>query len=281
MLNGDLQTAFKARTVSGQVLQRMGLFQGPGVYRGSYEDEWHPVAMALSCFVAALLIVSWLFEPGRGLWNQLDLVIFRTLNNTLAWGTAWQGVWAIANWRPFDLVAGAVVFLVLWATVRHAFADRPARGWMSLAVLVAATLVVTFVTELLIDHTFVYHRPSPTKVLDETWRLNSLLTWIECKDTSPWCFPGNHGFVLLMIAIYATYFGNRRLKISAWLIAIIGILPRLVSGAHWATDIIVGSGTMALVASAFVFATPVHAWMLDHMPSTRPTFKLWIARRAS
>ena len=266
MLNGDLRTAFKGRTVSGQVLRGMGLSPGPGAYRESYEDEWHPVALALSCFVAALLIVSWLFEPGRDLWNQLDLVIFRTLNSTLAWGAAWQSVWAIANWRPFDLVAGAAVFFVLWATVRHAFADRPALGWVSLAVLIAVTLAVKFVTELLIDYTFVYHRPSPTKVLDGTWRLKSLVPWVKCKDTSSWSFPGDHGFVLLMSAIYATYFGNKRLRTSAWLIAIVGILPRLVGGAHWATDIVVGSGTMALVVSAFVFATPLHAWILDRMP---------------
>ena len=266
MLNGDTQTVFKGNTITAKVLQRMGLYQRPGAVRKSYENDWHPVAMALSCFVAALLIISWLFEPGRGLWNQLDLAIFRTLNSTLAWGTAWQSVWAIANWRPFDLVAGAAVFLVLWATVRHTFADRPSRGWTSLVVLVTATLVAKFATELLIDHTFVYHRPSPTAVLDGTWRLSSLVTWIECKDTSPWSFPGDHGFVLLISAVYVTYFGHMYLKISAWLIAIIGILPRLVGGAHWSTDILVGSATMALVVSAFVFATPAHAWILDHTP---------------
>ena len=70
-----------------------------------------------------------------------------------------------------------------------------------------------------------------------------------------------------MSAIYTTYFGNRRLRITAWLVATIGILPRFVSGAHWATDIVVGSGTMALVVSALVFATPAHAWILDHVPS--------------
>ena len=37
---------------------------------------------------------------------MLDESIFRFLNGTLAYGAAWQGFWAIANWRPFDLVAG-------------------------------------------------------------------------------------------------------------------------------------------------------------------------------
>ena len=37
------------------------------------------------------------------------------------------------------------------------------------------------------------------------------------------------------------------------------MLPRLFSGAHWATDIIIGSGTMALLSMSLLFATPLYA----------------------
>ncbi len=270
MHNVDSQHASKAPFFRKPFLNSRGAFQGwgrAGIGNVSYENQWHPVAMALSCFSAAVLTVTWLFEPGRGLWDQLDVVVFRTLNNTLAWGKAWQSVWAITNWRPFDMVTGAAILLILLATVKHAFTGRATRGWLSLAMLIAATFAAKLFAEFMIDHALIYHRPSPTKVLSETWRLSTLVTWVNCKDTSPWSFPGDHGIVLLLAALYTSYFGNHRLKLAAWLVATIAMLPRLVGGAHWATDVVVGSGTMALLVSAFLFATPVHDWILDHMPS--------------
>ena len=32
----------------------------------------------------------------------------------------------------------------------------------------------------------------------------------------------------------------------------------MVSGAHWATDIIIGSGTMALISLPLLFSTPLY-----------------------
>jgi hypothetical protein len=50
----------------------------------------------------------------------------------------------------------------------------------------------------------------------------------------------------------------RRTAPWAWLLAAILVLPRLVGGAHWLTDILIGSGSMALVSISLLMATPVH-----------------------
>jgi membrane-associated phospholipid phosphatase len=233
----------------------------------SHDELWHPLAMALSCLLGAVFVVSWLFQPGRGYWNQFDLTVFRKLNGTLEWGTAWQTVWAVANWRPFDAVVGLILVVTLIIAVRRRFADHPIRAAASFLIFLL-TLVTTkeIVSGWVIETVFVYHRGSPTYVLEGTHRLSELVDWIECKDVSPWSFPGDHGFVLLMCAFYATYLGHRRATVAAWLVAVLGVMPRLIGGAHWPTDIIVGSGTMALLASAFLFATPLHSRLLSFVP---------------
>jgi membrane-associated phospholipid phosphatase len=228
---------------------------------------WRPLAMAVSCLLAAVLVVSWLFQPGRGYWNQFDLTVFHKLNGTLEWGTAWQTVWAVANWRPFDAVVGLVLVTILITAVRWRFAARPIHAAASLLILLATLLATKeFVSGYAIDKVLVYHRGSPTYVLTGTYRLSELVDWIECKDTSPWSFPGDHGFVLLMCAFYVTYLGHRPAAVAAWLVAILGVMPRLIGGAHWPTDIIVGSGTMALLLSAMLFATPLHELLISFVP---------------
>ncbi len=231
-------------------------------------ELWHPMAMALSSLVAVGLIVSWLFQPGRAYWDHLDEVFFRQLNGTLEWGTAWQSIWAVANWRPFDGVVWVILCVILFATVKWRFPKKPFHAAASIALLVIVTLGASeLVSELLIDRVLGYHRGSPTRALDgEIYRLNSLITWVECKDYSEWSFPGDHGFVLFMCAFYVTYLGRKRVALMAWLVAIVFSLPRMISGAHWLTDILVGSGTMALVTSALFFATPLHDYLLSFVP---------------
>lgn len=232
-------------------------------------ELWHPVALALSCLAAATLVVSWLFQPTRGYWDQLDVTVFRELNGTLAWGNnAWNSVWAVANWRPFDLIVAFLLLLVVGAAVRWQFYRRPLHALVSLLLLCAATLAMNKAwSETLITKTLQYHRGSPTCVLGDANRLNSMVGWVECKDISTHSFPGNHGFILLMVALYVTYFGRKRTAAVAWLISCLCILPRMISGAHWFTDIAVGSASMALVTSGLLFATPIHDYLLSFVPA--------------
>ena len=91
---------------------------------------------------------------------------------------------------------------------------------------------------------------------DRTVRLRQLFPSIDTKDFSPACFPGDHAFVLLTVTSFFWYVGRRRDALVASLLAAVFLLPRLVGGAHWASDVVVGSGTAALLAGSWAFATP-------------------------
>ena len=117
--------------------------------------------------------------------------------------------------------------------------------------------------------------------------LSSLVPEIEAKDASKWCFPGDHGFVLISLALYVSYLGARDTAKWTWLACFIFILPRLIAGAHWPSDVIVGSGTMALAAMAFLMGTPLHDSILrwaERYPGhtfKKPTFRRAVSKPAA
>ncbi len=194
--------------------------------------DWQPVALAVSLAVAGVFVLTWLLPMTRASWDQLDLLVFRSLNGSLALGPSWQRFWAVANWRGFDAISGTIMLLIVWRAFHDRQIHKSAAAWVSFGVLAAAILVMRqIVAETIINHWLQYHRPSPTLVLAKAWRLSELIPEIRAKDASQWSFPGDHGFVLISIALYLSYVGSpKSMKLAAFA-ATIFTLPRLIAGA--------------------------------------------------
>ena len=218
---------------------------------------WRPKALVLSHVVALLLIATWLTPATRQLWDRFDLALFRLLNDSLALGHAWQMFWAVANYRAVDLLPAVLVlglFIVsIWGRPR----DVQNQRWAVLAVLGGVLVIVPPLMGLAVQHGLQYMRHSPTLVLDDVLRLSQLVPSIDTKDTSPRCFPGDHAFVLLAVMSFFWYVGRRRDALIASLLTALFVLPRLVGGAHWATDTLIGGGSASLLVGSWTFATPL------------------------
>lgn len=252
--------------------------------------------LAGSLLIVTALLASWLRPESRPYWNWLDVIVFRGLNDTLRLGEYWQKAWAFAGCRKFDLVAGAIMFALI--VVAH----REQRRWSVTESAISITLLslvvagTSFVSQLFIDHppaqaarlltaenaiigteyiqsqthesnvvTVAFHRHSPTLALGECLMISQLVPEVLAKDSSKWSFPGDHGFVLLSIALYIGYIGARDTSQWAWLAAVLLALPRMIAGAHWPTDIMIGSTCMALTVMAILMATPLHDWLVTHL----------------
>ena len=99
-------------------------------------------------------------------------------------------------------------------------------------------------------------RASPTLMLDNIYRVSELLH-IPTKDASRDSFPGDHGMMLLIFATFMwRYFGGKAFAI-ALAIFVIFAFPRVMIGAHWFTDIAVGSLTAVLIGIPWVLMTPL------------------------
>jgi Kdo2-lipid A phosphotransferase len=208
--------------------------------------DWRPSARLRGwCSVAAglLLIASWLGGPLRPLWDGLDRWFFLLTNPSLGLNPVWDGIWAVSNFRPFDLVAAlAMAAVFLWSGLRSG-----SRSWAPLLVRAMIGALLGMLGQGLIKELANLPRSSPTLQFEGSQRLTQLATWIHTKDSSRSSFPGDHGLVLFSLCFYGWRF---LIPPARWAAAIGGVLftlPRLMSGAHWLTDVLCGSIPLGLI----------------------------------
>jgi len=227
------------------------------------------VKLAIGVTSGILLYVSWLFIPGirvgmadeyhaaAGIfWDQLDLGVFYCLNGSLMAPGLWRDVMAVANNRSFDLIPALLMFVIysffVYSGTKQEMRKRIVLGaFMSIYMLVSVQAMSKLV--------FRFDRRSPTKTqsVSPAIKISEFYDW-KLKDASSSSFPGDHATVLMIFTGFVCFYGRkRRYIIPTIAMAIVFSLPRLFSGGHWFSDVIVGSGTTALIFLPLAFYTPL------------------------
>jgi membrane-associated phospholipid phosphatase len=222
------------------------------------ESNWHPIALLCANLVAIVLFASWLLEPTRSLWLALDESFFWATNRSLAEGELWRQIWAVANHRAFDLVA-ALSMLSLYGHYALLRQREHLTHYIAIGLLLTIAIILIVQGSKLIP----IDRPSATMVYPEALRLSKLVPYIATKDIASDTFPGDHGLVLLLFAGFILYNMPRTYGVIALLFAVIFTLPRLMSGAHWLSDELVGAIGVGSLALGWIFATPLHDRVVD------------------
>ena len=215
----------------------------------------------LACQLSgALILGSWLNgSPVRPVWDRLDLMIFVALNETLPWGSTWQVIWAVANNRAFDFLV-ALLYLIGYLHFSLAGERRFLNERLVFGCFIAVYAFV--VLELSRNVMFTFERLSPTLAVDGAVRLSELVPWADLKDASGDSFPGDHAIALWVFSGMTWFYAGRRYGILAVAGAFLFILPRIMSGAHWFSDVAVGSTFVSLFSLSLALATPMHALVL-------------------
>lgn len=225
-------------------------------------NRWRPKAMLVCHIAAAVLLLSWLWQPTRQLWDGFDLWLFQLLNEPVHAAGLWAKVWAIGSMRPVDLGVGLVMLAVMLKADLVFTGTQVRRALFAfLAALVVLLLIRVGFAELV--KVMDWQRPSASLVVEGSARLTELFpAWEErwdMKDSASRSFPGDHASVLLIWAFFMSFFARGWRLLLVWSIAVIGMLPRLVAGAHWGSDAFVGGMLLALLALAWSCYTPF-AW---------------------
>src|SRR3990167_909739 len=214
----------------------------------------------LACHIVALLLLaSWLWTPSRALWDQLDLQLFALLNEPVHSAGLWAQTWAIGSMRPVDMSVGLLMLAVM-LKADFVFSGPQVRKalFAFLAALIVVLLFRVGVAELVKRRGG--RRPSAALVVEGAARLTELFPdWEErwdMKDSATRSFPGDHASVLLIWAMFMSFFARNWRLLLVWSMAVIFMLPRLVAGAHWGSDALVGGVFLALLGLAWSCFTP-------------------------
>ncbi len=220
--------------------------------------------LLLSHLIIALLLGTFLWPVTREVWEMFDTFVFQTLNGTLKNSPVLQIFWGLINHKKADLVEDAIFLaFFIYAIAKAPQGQKLKKTAQFLFCIILAGSLIYFVNRILLREHVLIPRVSPSLVVTPCVRLSVELPWLLVKDQTLASFPGDHATTLLLFVGLYTVYAGRRLGFYAALYAIFRMLPRLIVGAHWCSDIIVGSGCIALFFLSWTLCTPFHTWTID------------------
>lgn len=232
--------------------------------------NWQLVKLGWLHAIALALLASYLVPSGLSLWRQADEAVFFFLNGTLDGPGPWASFWAWTNTRYCDAIVGLFIFLCLIYPFGGFSKDRLQTALFS---FVAMLLVLLAARTLF--HQFCAWAGlagmGPSLVLSPVVMLSDLYPNIPLKDASHDSFPGDHATVLLAWTGFVLMFQSVTWRsFFAAGLPLIMVLPRMIAGAHWFSDVAVGGLVVALPVLGWTFYSPVvsrlangMAWALD------------------
>ena len=222
--------------------------------------------------LGALLLGSWFAcTPGsvyHGFWMELDKSIFYFFNQLLAASKSFALFVGIVNLRAFDLIAFVAMLVIYYSYYRKSNVEG--KRWLfciGVAMLLSAVIIKQFDKLLPID------RMSASVYFDQLYHnVNwvSQLSGLPAKDRAASSFPGDHGMMLLIFAVYMWKYIGRAAFFKALAVFVIFSLPRIMGGAHWFTDVYVGSLAFVLLVLSWILLTPAAdvfiSWLEPKVP---------------
>ena len=222
--------------------------------------EWKLKRLLLLHILAALLFTSLFWSVTKPYWEIVDVAFFKMINSSLVGRPSWQLFWAMANHKLADWIEDLCVLLFFVAYVRQVKGQLRARRVFELLFLILyIAAIIYFVNQLFFRENFSISRLSPTLSVEGSIRLSQEIPWMKIKDVSSKSFPADHGTTALLFAAGFSYLAGWRLGILATLYAAFLCMPRLITGAHWLSDVLVGSGTITIIFLSWAFCTPLFA----------------------
>lgn len=210
--------------------------------------------------LALVILASWLLPESRAIWDQLDRAAFLLLNGSLEPNDAsnnWNRLWAIMNSRIVDVFTLILMLSVLLANGITFKQNQALMGLTGFILILALWLILR---ESLLDNLINmigWNRASPSLQIESTIRLSKLFPTLSPKDATAHGFPGDHAAVLFLWLSYSLHFVKNRWSFFIGIMTIFLTLPRLISGAHWLTDVFVGSTVITCVVLALGIYTPL------------------------
>jgi len=196
--------------------------------------------------IGIILLASYGLTGQEGFWFKLDTAVFYFFNSHLVKGSTFVDVVAFTNLRIFDAVPIIVMgLLYLHYYLKEDIEGRKKMLCVGIVMLFAAIMFKQSGRFLPISH------QSPSLFFEDANRLVNL-TDLPTKDSSNNSFPGDHGVMLMIFAAFMARYYGLRAFLCAVVVTIIFSMPRIASGAHWFSDIYVGSLSIVCIGLSWL-----------------------------
>ncbi|MFY7842863.1 MAG: phosphatase PAP2 family protein [Rhabdochlamydiaceae bacterium] len=229
------------------------------IYPRPIHKEWKWKSLITCHIFIALLLVSFLHPVSRIFWMQINESVFHLTNNWIASSKFWQLFWALNNHRGADFVEDIVFITLFIYLIKNSPKKLKMRSTAQfLFCVLLCTLFIYFVISLLFRTYLKIPQPSPTHLWPESFRLSKAITWMKVKDSAIRSFPGDHAVTAFLLGgSFAFCAKGSKIKYVI-LYSIFLSLPRLMAGAHWFSDIFIGSLSLVVLLLSWVFLTPLN-----------------------
>ncbi|MCG9171920.1 phosphatase PAP2 family protein [Yersinia enterocolitica] len=225
-----------------------------------------PTILLLNLLGIALFF-SWYIPANHGFWFKIDSAIFFYFNQHLLSSPPFLHLVAITNNRAFDVISLICMgLLYLYFYMKETTAGRRR------LIVTGFVMLLTAVILNQLGHLLPVSHPSPTLTFENINRVNEL-TGIPTKDASSDSFPGDHGMMLMIFACFMLRYFSRGAFVIALLIVVLFSMPRIMIGAHWFTDIAVGSLSIVLVGMSWILLTPLSDKLINVINRNLPGSK--------
>jgi membrane-associated phospholipid phosphatase len=240
------------------------------------QREWKLKSLLVWNIIGTLLFASLFMPLTQPYWDTLNVAFFKMINSSLRDRPTWQLFWACANHKYADWVEDVCILGFFIAYVRNASKGLRLKRVCNLIFCVLYIgLIIFLVNEVLFRGQLKISHPSPSLVVENSVRLSKEIPWMKIKDSATKSFPGDHGTTALLFGASFAYLAGWRLGLLASLYAVFLCIPRLIVGAHWLSDIVVGSGTITIFFLSWAFCSPLFA----RFTTGCERFFRWIGRR--
>lgn len=230
---------------------------------------WHrniPSILILNVLGIALFL-SYYLPANHGFWFPIDSSIFFYFNQHLATNVTFLHVVAITNNRAFD----GISLLAMGLLYLSYYIKRDTSGRRRM-IIIGFVMLLTAVVLNQLGHLLPVSHKSPSLSFPNVNRVSELIG-IPTKDASADSFPGDHGMMLLVFCCFMLRYLGKGAFAVALLITVIFSLPRVMIGAHWFTDIAVGSLSVVLVGASWWLMTPASDKLVDWIDRKLPKLR--------
>lgn len=228
------------------------------IQRPIFGQRWHWYKFLFCHIVAALLFITFFWDPVRSLWQWVDEIAFLALNGTVVSASWWSKASAFSNTKLYDKLSMIFLISILFSYVAFGWGEDAGKR---LAAILFIGLYMTLATLARRETSFMeFGRVSPSLTDLPFNDLRSIEPGIKAKVLSHDSFPGDHGISCIILVTLFWFYAGWKWGLFALLTTPFFIMPRLISGAHWLSDITVGAVIYSLPVIALAIYTPFGGW---------------------